>query len=156
MPSRRELIRMSAAEQRAYLLARHRIVLVGNGPGGLPHPVPMNFGLDAQDRIVMSSFATSQKVRNLERDPRATLLAEDGGPYAELKGVILYCNAEIIRDPAAMVDVQSVIGNGLMAALPTGDPRQEQVRASMTKRVVLRFTPVRTVSWDHAKLAGLY
>jgi nitroimidazol reductase NimA-like FMN-containing flavoprotein (pyridoxamine 5'-phosphate oxidase superfamily) len=156
MPSRRELIAMSAAEVRAYLLARHRIVLVGNGPGGLPHPVPMNFGLDSQDRIVMSSFATSQKVRNLERDPRATLLAEDGGDYAELKGVMLYCDAEIIRDPDEMAILRAVIGNGLMAPLPGHDTKQDQIRASMTKRVVLRFTAHRTVSWDHAKLAGLY
>jgi hypothetical protein len=32
----------------------------------------------------------------------------------------------------------------------------EQVRASMAKRVLLRFTPFRTVSWDHAKLGSFY
>ena len=35
-------------------------------------------------------------------------------------------------------------------------PMSEQVRASMAKRVAVRFTPFRFVSWDHAKLASFY
>jgi nitroimidazol reductase NimA-like FMN-containing flavoprotein (pyridoxamine 5'-phosphate oxidase superfamily) len=85
MPSRRDNIRMSDEEIRAYLKDHSRIILVTNGPDGLPHPVPMNYGLDDQDRILITSFRKSQKVRNLERDPRASLLVESGETYADLK-----------------------------------------------------------------------
>ena len=56
MPSRREQIAMTDAEVRACLGAQRRIILVTNGPGGMPHPVPMNYGLDAEGRIILTAF----------------------------------------------------------------------------------------------------
>jgi PPOX class probable F420-dependent enzyme len=156
MPSRRDLIRMTLAEMEAYLRAQRRIILVTNGPDGMPHPVPMNYGLDEQGRIVITAFRKSQKVRNLERDPRATLLVESGETYGDLKSVMAYCRAEIISDPAAIaagmarINADEQLAGSLSAAM--GD----QVRASMAKRVLLRFTPFRTVSWDHGKLGNFY
>ncbi len=156
MPSRREAIRMGPDEIRAYLGGRSRIILVTNGPDGLPHPVPMNFGLDDEGRILITSFRKSQKVRNLERDPRAALLVESGDTYDELKSVIAYAEAEIISDPdrvqQAMAQIQAA--DDLSASL--SPEMHEQVRASFAKRVVLRFTPFRYVSWDHSKIAGFY
>src|SRR3974390_1219802 len=99
MPSRRELIKMTPPDMRAYLNARDRVVVSTNGPGGMPHSVPLDYGLDDQARLLVTSFRKSQKVKNLERDPRATLLVESGETYAELKGVMAYADAEIIADP---------------------------------------------------------
>src|SRR5687768_3622687 len=98
MPSRRDLIRMTPEELDAYLRAQRRIIIVSNGAGGLPHPTPMNYGVDAQGRVIITTFGKSQKVRNIERDPRATLLVESGETYAELKSAILYCDVEILTD----------------------------------------------------------
>ncbi|MDE8653808.1 pyridoxamine 5'-phosphate oxidase family protein [Novosphingobium album (ex Liu et al. 2023)] len=156
MPSRRDLIRMSAGEVRAYLAARRRIIVVSNGPGGLPHPVPMNYGLDDDGRIHITSFARSQKVRNLERDPRAALLVESGETYAELKAVIAYAEAEILRDPDEVAHLMRLIRANESLAASIGDAMTAQVRASIAKRVAIRFTPFRYVSWDHAKLEGFY
>jgi PPOX class probable F420-dependent enzyme len=156
MPSRRDAIRMTPQEIRTYLDTARRIVLVTIGAGGMPHPVPMNYGLDAAGRVLITSFAKSQKVRNLERDPRATLLVESGDTYDALKAVIAFCDVEILRDPdevAAAMRRMRAAGE-LAASL---DPAMSaQVRASMAKRVVLRCTPHRFVSWDHAKIAGFY
>lgn len=156
MPSRREQIRMTPQEIRAYLGGQRRIILVTNGPGGLPHPVPMNYGLDPQGRILVTSFHKSQKVANLKRDPRATLLVESGTAYEELKSVIAYCDAEIIDDPDRVRERMRLIlaDEAMGASLSEG--MNEQVRASLAKRVLLRFSPRRYVSWDHAKLHGLY
>jgi len=41
MPSRRDLIRMTDAEVRAYLASQRRIILVTNGADGMPLPLPM-------------------------------------------------------------------------------------------------------------------
>ena len=156
MPSRRETIAMTPQELSAYLAEQRRIILITNGANGLPHPMPMNYGLDEQGRIIIATFRKSQKVKNLERDPRATLLVESGDTYAELKSAILYCNVEIIADAEgvaqnmAMVPADGAMAGSISAAM------SEQVRASLAKRVVLRFTPSGVVSWDHGKLGGVY
>lgn len=156
MPSRRETIRMTPEEVRDYLRGHSRIILVTIGPDGLPHPVPMNYGLDEDGRIIITSFRKSQKVRNLERDPRAALLVESGETYAELQSVIAYGDAEIISDPEQVASLMGAIGaEGELAGSMSGG-MSEQVRASIAKRAVLRFTPFRYVSWDHGKLAGYY
>lgn len=156
MPSRREIIQMSPEEVRAYLQAQRRIIVVTNGPGGLPHPVPMNFGLDEQGRIIITTFRKSQKVKNLERDPRATLLVESGATYRDLKSVIAYCDAEIIDDPALVPQLMRMIRADDTLAISLSRSMGEQVQASIAKRVVVRFTPFRTVSWDHGKLGAFY
>jgi PPOX class probable F420-dependent enzyme len=147
---------MTADEIRAYLSARTHIVLVTNGQNGLPHPVPMHYGLDAEGRILITSFRKSQKIKNLERDPRAALLVESGQTYAELKGVIIYANAEIIVDPEAVALAMRHVRAATEMAESITTGMDDQIRASMQKRVVVRFTPFRFVSWDHAKLGEFY
>jgi nitroimidazol reductase NimA-like FMN-containing flavoprotein (pyridoxamine 5'-phosphate oxidase superfamily) len=156
MPSRREQIAMTDAEVRRYLEAGRRIILVTNGPGGMPHPVPMNYGLDPEGRIILTAFAKSQKVRNLERDPRATLLVESGEAYGELRGVIAWCNAEILSDPDAVARHMVMVRAAEATAQSISGRRGAQVRASIAKRVILRLTPFRHASWDHAKLGEFY
>ncbi|MCT2401569.1 pyridoxamine 5'-phosphate oxidase family protein [Novosphingobium mangrovi (ex Huang et al. 2023)] len=156
MPSRRDMVRMTPEETRAYQGGERRIILVTNGPEGLPHPVPMNYGLDDEGRVLITSFARSQKVCNLERDPRAALLVESGETYAELKAVILYADVEIVRGPEQVVALMRRIRAAEPLAGSLDAAMSEQVRASIAKRVVLRFTPFRAVSWDHGKLGGKY
>ena len=156
MPSRRETIAMTPSELSAYLAEQRRIILITKGANGLPHPMPMNYGLDAAGRVVIATFRKSQKVKNLERDPRATLLVESGDSYTELKSAILYCHAEIITDPDEIVAQMSLVrADGAMTA-SMSQTMSEQVRASMAKRVALRLTPFGNVTWDHSKLAGFY
>jgi len=156
MPSRRELIAMSADEIRDYLMTQQRIIVMSNGIGGFPHPAPMNFGLDAQDRVLMLTFAKSQKVRNLERDPRATLLVESGRVYQELKSVIIYAQAEIIHPGPQFDAARASFGDKQQTRTAQTPEMLRQIDESMAKRVCLRFTPERYVSWDHAKLGDKY
>lgn len=156
MPSRREQIAMTEAEAHAYLEAQRRVILVTNGPDGLPHPVPMNYGLDAEGRIILTAFGKSQKVRNLERDPRATLLIESGEAYGQLQGIIAWCDAEILSDAEDIARNMPLIRAGDATADSIDPAKRAQVQASVSKRVILRFTPFRFASWDHAKLGMLY
>jgi PPOX class probable F420-dependent enzyme len=156
MPSRRDLIRMSPAEVQAYITEQRRIIVVTIGPDGMPHPMPMNYGVDEQGRVVMTTFRKSQKVRNVERDPRATLLVESGEGYSDLKAVILFAEVEIVDDPETVRGEMSRIRAGEETAQSISGPMSDQVRASIAKRVVLRFTPFRTISWDHGKLGEFY
>jgi PPOX class probable F420-dependent enzyme len=156
MPSRRDLIRMTPEEVRAYLAAQRRIILVTNGLNGLPHAVPMNYGVDEEGRILITSFRKSQKVKNLERDPRATLLVESGETYADLKSVMIHADAEIVDDPEAIAAGMARINADEQLSGSLSAEMGDQVRASMAKRVLLRFTPFRTVSWNHGKLGNFY
>ena len=156
MPSRREAIEMTPAEVSDYLREQTRIILVTNGPDGMPHPMPMNYGVDGQGRVVMTSFAKAQKVKNVERDPRATLLIESGEGYNDLKSVVLYCNVELLHGPEAVAEVMGIMqGTGARPG-DFSSEMSEQARASYAKRVVMRFTPFGTLSWDHSKLGGRY
>ena len=156
MPSRREQVSMTEAEARAYLEAQRRVILVTNGADGMPHPVPMNFGLDAEGRIILTAFGKSQKVRNLERDPRATLLIESGEAYGDLRGLIAWCDAEILTSEEDIARNMPLLRAGQATAESIDPGKRAQVQASLSKRVILRFTPFRFASWDHAKLGALY
>lgn len=157
MPSRRKHIEMTAAELRAYLDAAKTIVIVSNGRRGYPHAMPMWFARQEDGAILCTTFAKSQKVLNWRRDARATLLVESGLEYAELKGAMVYARCEVVEDPEAVRDALVAInakGRSLDAA---GRAKlREAVAGTAAKRVLLKFTPERTVSWDHDKLGGRY
>ncbi|XJJ70952.1 pyridoxamine 5'-phosphate oxidase family protein [Novosphingobium sp. BL-8A] len=156
MTSRRSLIRMTLEEIRQYLDEQRRIIVVTIGPDGMPHPVPMNYGIDHAGRIIITTFRKSQKILNLQRDPRATLLVESGDTYHALKSVILYADAEIILDPDRVAENMRHIRSSGLLKIPEGSEMEGQVRASMTKRAVVLFTPFKFVSWDHSKLGEHY
>jgi nitroimidazol reductase NimA-like FMN-containing flavoprotein (pyridoxamine 5'-phosphate oxidase superfamily) len=156
MPSRRETIRMTPSEVHAYLEEQRKAIVVTNGPDDLPHPVPMHYGLDGEKRILITTFRKSQKVKNLERDPRATLLIESGSLYRELRSVIAYCDAEIVSEPDLVASLMRCIRAEQAMASSLDDSMNAQIRASIAKRVVIRFSAFRTVSWDHSKLGEFY
>ena len=101
------------------------------------------------------TYAKSQKVRNLERDDRATLQVETGEQYQELRGVMIEARAVIHRD----VDRVAEFGAELFARYgsdTTGPGFLEVVRAQAAKRVALQFRQERIATWDHRKLGGVY
>lgn len=157
MPSRRKLIELDADEVRDYLDAEKTLIIVGNGHNGYPHPMPMWFAHDPDGTIRCTTFGKSQKVLNWRRDPKATLLVESGVEYAELKGVVIYATCEVIDDPDAVKDTLVAI-NSRGRDLDDGAKTKlrEAVSGTAAKRVVLKFTPERYVTWDHAKLRGRY
>ncbi|MFM5907592.1 MAG: pyridoxamine 5'-phosphate oxidase family protein [Novosphingobium sp.] len=154
MPSRRDMIRMSDGDSLAFLRSECKTVLGTIGKDGMPHMVTLYYGVDPQGRIVISSFAKAQKVVNCERDPRATITVETGQVYHEIKSVMAQCNVEIVRDFDEM--------RAAMQYIRSANPRphtpaaQEQITASYAKRVVLRLTPCRFISWDHSRLGEKY
>lgn len=154
MPSRRDLIRMSDAESIEFLRSECKTVLGTIGKDGMPHLVTLYYGVDPEGRIVISSFAKAQKVVNCERDPRATITVETGKAYHEIKSVMAQCNVEIIRDFEPMRAAMQYIRSA--NPRPHTEEAQEQIRASYAKRVVLRLTPFRMISWDHSKLGEKY
>ena len=151
-----------AADEAAIFLSQERTVICAtNGRDGFPHLMPLWYVVrdDASSSKVELwawTFAKSQKVRNLERDPRATLQIEAGTEYMQLRGVMLKADVTIHRD----TDVVTKLGLELYRRYaPAGsehlsDDVREMVRAQAPKRVALQFSERSRATWDHRKLAG--
>ena len=151
MASRRGEITMSVTELARFLDEERVLTCATLGPTGRPHLMPLWYVRDGPT-LYAWTYGKSQKVRNLEREPRATVQIEAGRDrYGELRGVMLECDVAIERDPARVADVGGRLMARYAGAEPSADAR-ERVRAQAAKRVVLRFTPTRVVSWDHRKL----
>ena len=104
------------------------------------------------------TFAKSQKAKNLERDPHATLQVEDGVAYNELRGVMFECDVDIEHDDARVADYGRALFRRYGGAHngELGPEVEQMIGKQAPKRVGLRFKPTRTVTWDHRKLGGTY
>jgi nitroimidazol reductase NimA-like FMN-containing flavoprotein (pyridoxamine 5'-phosphate oxidase superfamily) len=158
---------MSAAETEAFLTEERTVVCATIGPRGWPHLMPLWYVLrepsagEPGPRLWSWTYAASQKVRNLERDARATLQVESGELYQELRGVMLECEVRIHRD----LETVSALGREILArnAVARGEPAVQlppeaaaAVEQQAAKRVGLQFVELRRSTWDHRKLAGVY
>jgi PPOX class probable F420-dependent enzyme len=143
---------MSDDELREFVAEQMIVSVATLGPRGRPHLVPLWYSADG---LVLRSwtYAKSQKAKNLERDPRATLQIEDGVLYHELRGAMFECDVDLERDPSEV----EKYGLALFERYAELNPDVEaMVRAQAQKRVGLTFRPTRIVSWDHTKLGGTY
>src|ERR1044072_10027739 len=100
--SRRDQIKLSGEELRELLEGERIAVVTSNGPRGWPHSMPMWF-VPREGEVWVWTYAKSQKVRNLDRDPRATVLMETGHEYGELRGAMIEAEAVLHRDPAVVL-----------------------------------------------------
>ncbi len=124
--SRREQIKMSEAEAAAFLAEERTVTCATAGPRGWPHLMPLWYVLrdppagEPTPRLWAWTYAVSQKVRNIERDPRATLQVEAGEEYQQLRGVMLECDVVVHHD----LEVVKALGHEIFAryASPRGQP----------------------------------
>lgn len=152
--SRRAQITMTEDEVASFLAEQRTIICASIGPDGWPHLAPLWYVV--RDGTVWAwTYAASQKVRNLERDPRASVQAESGASYDQLRGVLLRTTVTLRRDVDRVAELGAEIFeryHGMLTA-----EVHAMVRKQAAKRVGLEFVPAGPVaSWDHSKLAGGY
>ena len=159
---------MTDVEVRSFLAQERTVTCATLGSRGWPHLMPLWYVLrDPADagpgpRLWAWTYAASQKVRNLERDPRATLQVEAGESYEQLRGVTLECDVAVHRD----LETVAALGREIFRryAAPRGQPPVGELHADVAamvhrqaaKRVGLEFIERRRAAWDHAKLGGAY
>jgi hypothetical protein len=166
--SRREQIKMSEPEAGAFLAEERTLTCATVGPRGWPHLMPLWYVLRDQPapgagpRLWAWTYGASQKVRNLERDPRATVQVEAGESYAELRGIALECEVVIWRDLASVaalgeqIMLRHSVPRGLQPPLQLPGEGRAVIERQAAKRVGLEFVERRRATWDHRKLAGVY
>ena len=162
MGSRRDQIRMTEDELRTFLDEQRIVQVATTGPRGRPHLVPLWYvvhhpqGVAGDVELGGWTYAASQKAKNLERDPRATLSVDDGVQYHELRGVMMECDVSIDREPERVAQWGFELFERYGPGGELAPEVREMVLKQANKRVGLRFSPTRTVTWDHTKLGGTY
>ena len=150
--NQRSQIVMTPDEVDEFLREQRTATMCSIHRDGSIHAVAMWYGfLDGE--VAFETKAKSQKVQNLRRDPRLTVMVESGDRYEELRGVEVVGKAEIIEDPDQLWAI------GLSVYERYVGPYDEEhgrpaVAGMLNKRVGVRLHPDRVVSWDHRKLGG--
>jgi nitroimidazol reductase NimA-like FMN-containing flavoprotein (pyridoxamine 5'-phosphate oxidase superfamily) len=159
----RKDISFTPVELASFLDDEMTLVVTTLGRGGRAHTVPMWYFVD-EGKVVFRSFTKSQKIVNLQRDPRITALVERGIAYAELQGVMIQGTARLVdgaEDPAFVLESY----RRLAARYPIVGPDPVDLGPEALEAAFGRFTPKNTavivepdrvVSWDHTKLGGGY
>ena len=111
---------------------------------GAPHVVPVWFA-ERSGEIVLATASQSRKVRNLERDARATLCVHDSRPGAEVCGVSFRGRVQIVRGAAADALIELVHHRYVT---PAGTELPEVEEFLSYDDVALVFAPEAAWTWD--------
>ena len=144
---------MSAEDIATFLREAHVAVLSTIDAAGFPHSVGMYYWFN-NGEIRMWPYGKSQKVKNLERDPRCAVLVETGAPYRDLKGVLIRGRAEVVREFDQVFELGKEIYNRYFfprTGVALEDGAVEGIERQSEKRVCVVIAPERTASWDHGK-----
>lgn len=160
MAKRRNQIHMTDAERECFIEERKSLQVATLNKDGSPHLTTLWFAVVDGD-IVFETFTKSQKIVNLRRDPKLTVLAEEGTAYAELKGVMIKGEAELIDDPTVVLELYGelaarypMVGDDPVAL--DRDALEAAFGRFAAKNTGVIVHPIKVVSWDHTKLAGAY
>lgn len=153
-------ISMTPDEVDAFIASQRTLAVATIGHDGFPHVAPLWFVVEG-GRIVFRSFTKSQKIVNLRRDPRLTVLVEDGEDYAELRGVMVKGTARLVDDRDEVLRLYGKVSvRYTMPDVDADDLDPAALEALFgrfaDKNTVVVVEPRQVISWDHRKLEGGY
>jgi PPOX class probable F420-dependent enzyme len=139
------------AEELDQFLRRERMCRVGTvGADGAPHVSPLWFVWD-DTALWLNSIVRSQRWRNLERDPRVSVVIDGGHDFGELHGAELVGRVEVVGDVPrtdapndALVEPERLFGEKYSGGAFVYDGRHAW----------LRLVPDVVVSWDFRKMSA--
>ena len=155
MANRREQIVMTPEEIDVFLKERRVMNVATLGPTGHPHLVAMWYGF-LEGKPAFWTFGKSQKIVNLRRDPRITVLVEDGDRYEDLRGVELIGRGTVVEDYDRVLELGLSVGERYSGPAARSEAARPFLEAQARKRVVVVIDVEKVVSWDHRKLSGTY
>jgi nitroimidazol reductase NimA-like FMN-containing flavoprotein (pyridoxamine 5'-phosphate oxidase superfamily) len=137
--------RMTDEEVKAFLDAKPGwIILSTVGRHGYPHSVPIGY-FRLGDDIYLGCRAGTQKVKNIERDPKVSLVLESGTTRRDIKGVMIQGHATVFTDP------ENTLRLSRAAARLRGvadDALPQTPRAGVA---YIKVEPKRIISWDYSQ-----
>lgn len=141
-------------EERLRFLEKQISLQIGTiNKDGSPHLTTMWYVYDG-DNFIFHTYTKSQKILNLKRDSRITVLAEAGLQYSDLQGVIAYGDTEIINgkdNQEKVIKYMEIVGDKYIKGEDSGQ-YFEGMRLQSPKRSVVIVNPSKFISWDHTKI----
>ncbi len=119
------------------------IVLTTVDPDGFPHSVPLGY-FRLGDEILMGVRANTLKLRNIQHNPKVSLMLETGSTMADIKGLMVQGTATVHTEP------DDLLHYAREAAKRRGVPEEELPTEPRPGAAYIRVTPHRLRSWDYS------
>src|SRR4051794_15928694 len=110
-----------------FLRPRHHAILLTSRRDGRPQASPVSCGVDAEGRVVVSTYPARAKTRNAERDPRVSVLvlSDDwDDAWVQVDG-----SAEVLHLPEALEPLVEYF-----RSISGEHPDWDEYRAAMTRQ----------------------
>ncbi|MCL6650410.1 MAG: pyridoxamine 5'-phosphate oxidase family protein [Chloroflexi bacterium] len=120
------------------------IVLTTIGRDGYPHSIPIGY-FRLGDEVYMGCRAGTQKLKNIARNPRVSLLLEAGSTMQDIKGVLIQGDASVITEPGEVLRLMRE------AARLRGTPEDQLPTEPRPTAAYIRVERRKVISWDYAK-----
>jgi PPOX class probable F420-dependent enzyme len=147
--NQRSQVQMSDDEVATFIEQNRTATMATIGPNGMPHLVAMWYAV-IDGAIWFETKGRAQKAQNLRRDPRISVMMEDGLTYDALRGVSFEGQGVIVEDPDLIWQVGVSVWERYNG--PYSDEVKPLVEFMLHKRVAIRVDVERVRSWDHRKL----
>ena len=148
--NRRSQITMTDEEVDVFIERGRTATMATVGPDGAPHLVAMWYAW-FDGTIWFETKAKAQKVVNLRRNDRLSVMIEDGLTYDRLRGVALEGRGVIVEDPDEIWPMGVNVFERYNG--PYSEEMKPFVEIMLNKRVAVKLEVERIRSWDHRKLA---
>lgn len=120
------------------------IALTTLGKDGYPHTVPIGY-FRLGDEVYIGCRAGTQKLKNIERNPKVSLMIESGTTMQDIKGVVIQGEATVLTAPEELLRLARE------AARLRGTPEGELPAEPRPGAAYIRVVPVNYLSWDYAR-----
>lgn len=146
----REKVRMNDTEIDEFVEEQKSLQVGTLNSDGSIHLSTLWFAVVDQ-KIVFETYTSSQKIVNLKRDSRITVLLEDGLEYSNLRGVMIRGTSLLTEESAEVERIAREVIKRNQPEVP--EEMLDDAAASLAlKRTVVAIVPEKTVSWDHRKI----
>lgn len=140
-------VRMTDEEVKTFLDAKPGWIMLSTfGPHGYPHSVPIGY-FRLGDDVYLGCRAGTQKIKNIERNPKVSLLLESGHTRQDIKGVMIQGHATVYSDTADTLRLSRE------AARLRGVAEHEWPQEARPGAAYVRVEPRRIISWDYSREA---
>jgi len=155
MAAGRDAVRLDEQELAQFLADQMKVQVATIGADGAPHLTTLFYVLDDAGRITFWTYGASQKIANLRRDPRVSVLVEDGTDYFELRGVSITGTARLVEEYDAIRAIGARVMARMARGAELGELGDQVLDKQATKRVGVVIEPEHVASWDHRKMSAL-
>ena len=136
---------MTKDEAHAFLDSRPGwIALTTLSRDGYPHTVPIGY-FRLGDEVYIGCRADTQKLKNIERNSRVSLMIESGRTMGDIKGLMIQGDAQVLTAPDDLLRL------GREAAKQRGTPEDQLPTEARPGAAYIRVVPERYISWDYGK-----